>query len=119
MELIEAIQGYVFNFFGCHDCSKNFRNETAEYEDEIKESTDDIMYLWDGKAMNSILNHFNQQMIKICFQVHNQVNYRLAGDPTEDPKHPKIPFPSMSKCPKCRLNDTGFGDIVVFSNEEV
>ena len=34
------------------------------------------------------------------------VNARLAGDDTEDPKFPKIQFPSAEDCPKCR-NDEG------------
>ncbi|CAH2035309.1 unnamed protein product, partial [Iphiclides podalirius] len=34
---------------------------------------------------------------------HNEVNLRLAGDVTEDPEHPKIQFPSVAKCPECRL----------------
>ncbi len=47
------------------------------------------------------------------------MNYRLAGDATEDPQHPKILFPSKFKCPQCYLNDTGTGDSTVFSNTDV
>lgn len=36
------------------------------------------------------------------WNAHNQVNKRLAGDPTEDPAFPKIQFPSINSCTACR-----------------
>ena len=33
--------------------------------------------------------------------VHNTVNDRLAGGPTEDPKHPKGHFPTRAQCRTC------------------
>lgn len=35
------------------------------------------------------------------WSAHNEVNQRLAGDATEDPKFPKIQFPSIDSCPQC------------------
>ncbi|EDW23799.1 GL23804 [Drosophila persimilis] len=35
------------------------------------------------------------------WEAHNEVNKRLAGDTTEDPKFPKIQFPSKKYCPAC------------------
>ncbi len=32
-----------------------------------------------------------------------RVNHRLHGDPTEDPGHPKVQFPSYTACPGCYL----------------
>jgi hypothetical protein len=37
--------------------------------------------------------------------VHNHVNKRLHGDETEDPKYPKIQFPSKSLCSNCQSNN--------------
>lgn len=34
--------------------------------------------------------------------VHNRVNKRLHGEITEDPKHPKIQFPSKYLCATCQ-----------------
>jgi hypothetical protein len=37
--------------------------------------------------------------------VHNLVNQRLHGDETEDPKYPKIQFPSADLCSNCHINN--------------
>ena len=40
------------------------------------------------------------------FSVHNHVNQRLQNDITEDPKHPKVLFPSADLCPTCQPSST-------------
>lgn len=42
-----------------------------------------------------------EEAILWLWAAHNEVNQRLAGDATEDPKFPKIQFPSVSSCPQC------------------
>jgi len=55
-------------------------------ENELKAPQDVVMWLWNA---------------------HNKVNRRLSGDITEDPKHPKIQFPSRAMCPRCRIEENG------------
>lgn len=84
-EVLEAMLGYIKNFFGCADCSKHFQ-EMAKKNDlhGVSELNSSIIWLWIA---------------------HNEVNKRLAGDATQDPEHPKIQFPSQENCPKCRDGD--------------
>lgn len=84
-EVLEAMHGYIKNFFGCADCSKHFQQMALK--NDMKSVTDlnsSIIWLWVS---------------------HNEVNRRLAGDETEDPEHPKIQFPSLENCPKCKNDD--------------
>lgn len=37
------------------------------------------------------------------WKIHNRANVHLHGDATEDPRHPKIQFPSYEACPACRI----------------
>ena len=58
-----------------------------------------IVYLWKSKIfflrLNLCISPYNHL-------VHNRVNKRLHGDITEDPKHPKVQFPSKYLCTTCR-----------------
>ncbi|CAG4929957.1 unnamed protein product [Parnassius apollo] len=81
--VLKAMHGYVKYFFGCTECSEHFQVMAARNRlFDVKENDKAVLWLWIS---------------------HNEVNLRLAGDITEDPKHPKIQFPSVSKCPECRL----------------
>ena len=42
-----------------------------------------------------------QAAVLWLWQAHNKANARLSGDPTEDPRHPKVQFPGAELCPKC------------------
>ncbi|XP_016991027.1 sulfhydryl oxidase 1-like [Drosophila rhopaloa] len=86
-KILLAIHGFVEFFLRCTDCSEHFlemakrRNMNA-----VKTYDEQILWLWEA---------------------HNEVNQRLAGDPiTEDPKFPKIQFPSVKNCPTCRNNNS-------------
>lgn len=81
-EVLEAMHGYIKNYFGCSECSQHFQ-QMAEKNRIWKVSTkeDAILWLWSS---------------------HNEVNKRLAGDATEDPEHPKTQFPSTGDCAQCR-----------------
>ncbi|XP_041368961.1 sulfhydryl oxidase 2-like isoform X2 [Gigantopelta aegis] len=79
-EVLLAIRGYMKNFFGCAECSKNFYKMAVTLEKEVKQSQDAVLWLWSA---------------------HNKANKRLHGQPSEDPLFPKIQFPSQTTCPKC------------------
>ncbi|XP_043465984.1 sulfhydryl oxidase 2-like [Leptopilina heterotoma] len=87
LQVLKAMHGYIKNFFGCRWCKEHFVEMAEErHLFEVKSFDENILWLW---------------------RAHNQVNKRLAGDETEDPKHRKIQFPAASDCPSCRDgNDT-------------
>lgn len=84
LEVLHAILGYVTYFFGCEDCSKHFQEMAARSMHEVFSPQDSVLWLW---------------------RAHNEANKRLSGDPTEDPYHVKIQFPSHDTCPTCRNKD--------------
>lgn len=84
-EILDAMFGYIKNYFGCADCSKHFQEMALKNDMKgVEDLNSSIIWLW---------------------VAHNQVNKRLAGDSTEDPEHPKIQFPSRLNCPKCYDED--------------
>lgn len=81
-EVLDAMLGYVKNFFGCADCSRHFQEMVIDKDMNGVSSLDSsILWLW---------------------MAHNTVNKRLAGDSTEDPEFPKVQFPTSERCPSCR-----------------
>lgn len=87
-EVLDAMHGYIKNFFGCADCSKHFQQMAVEKDMNSVSSLDSaVLWLW---------------------MAHNAVNKRLAGDSTEDPEYPKIQFPLPERCSACRNADSTF-----------
>uniref|UniRef100_A0A2P2I507 Sulfhydryl oxidase n=2 Tax=Hirondellea gigas TaxID=1518452 RepID=A0A2P2I507_9CRUS len=85
LETLRAIHAFVKYFFSCTHCSQHFQEMFAlDAETMIKSHDDSIMWLWKG---------------------HNEVNKRIAGDASEDRKHPKVQFPPKTLCPKCWSED--------------
>lgn len=81
-EVLDAMLGYVKNFFGCADCSRHFQEMVVDKDMNAVSSADSsILWLW---------------------MAHNTVNKRLGGDSTEDPEFPKVQFPTSEHCPLCR-----------------
>ncbi|KAI8127658.1 hypothetical protein FF38_03198 [Lucilia cuprina] len=81
LEVLQAMHGYIKYFFGCTDCSEHFQAMAVRRKIwSVPSKEEAILWLW---------------------AAHNEVNQRLAGDATEDPKFPKIQFPSVSSCPQC------------------
>jgi len=76
----DAILGYVKHFFSCKDCAQHFLNGANTLAYHPHSDKDAIYWLW---------------------TLHNMANRRLADDITEDPKHPKIQWPSKKNCPQC------------------
>merc|ERR1719225_212406 len=74
---------YVYYFFSCRHCADNFRKKVNRLGFLPVNPRDSILWLW---------------------QIHNMANAKLKGDPTEDPQHPKIIWPSTTDCPNCRTD---------------
>ncbi|CAF3443271.1 unnamed protein product [Rotaria sp. Silwood1] len=81
-EIPLAIKNYIKHFFGCRQCSINFMKETINITQlNSQNKREAIIYLW---------------------KIHNSVNKRLRGKVTEDPKYPKVQFPSKKLCTTCQ-----------------
>ena len=78
------MRAYITSFFGCRECSVNFNKGARYIEERVRRPDDGILYLW---------------------IMHNRANYRLHGDITEDPSHPKIQFPGQDLCSECYVDD--------------
>ncbi|XP_053982149.1 sulfhydryl oxidase 1 isoform X1 [Hylaeus volcanicus] len=84
-KILEAMHGYIKQFFGCADCSEHFIEMAAKKKMfDVSNTNDSILWLWSA---------------------HNEVNARLSGDGTEDPKHKKIQYPAAKHCPNCRYEN--------------
>ena len=81
-KILETMYGYVQHFFGCADCAQHFVQMAAKNKMfDVSSANDSILWLWSA---------------------HNEVNRRLSGDPTEDPEHKKVQYPTAEHCPSCR-----------------
>merc|ERR1719362_2852899 len=79
----KTMVNYVYYFFSCRHCADNFRKKVNMMGFLPSSPRDSILWLW---------------------QIHNMANAKLKGDPTEDPQHPKIIWPSTTDCPDCRTD---------------
>ncbi|XP_055397502.1 sulfhydryl oxidase 2 [Bubalus kerabau] len=86
--VLQTIRRYVHVFFGCKECGEHFEEMAKESIDSVKTPDQAILWLW---------------------KKHNLVNSRLAGHPSEDPKFPKVPWPSPDLCPACHEEIKGLG----------
>ncbi|KAM6182361.1 sulfhydryl oxidase 2 [Erethizon dorsatum] len=78
--VLQAVRRYVRTFFGCQECGQHFEEMAAESLDAVKSLDQAVLWLW---------------------RQHNAVNGRLAGQLSEDPKFPKVPWPTPDLCPAC------------------
>lgn len=80
LEVLQAMHGYIKNYFGCTECAEHFQEmATKNHIWSVASKEDAVLWLWSA---------------------HNEVNKRLAGDETEDSDFPKLQFPS--NCDACR-----------------
>ncbi|KAJ7308489.1 hypothetical protein JRQ81_009043 [Phrynocephalus forsythii] len=84
--VLRTMQKYVQDFFGCRACAQHFDEMARESLDSVKTLDDAVLWLWEK---------------------HNVVNARLAGDLSEDPKFPKVQWPTPDICPACHLGTHG------------
>ncbi|KAM9129104.1 sulfhydryl oxidase 1 [Pangshura tecta] len=80
LEVLGAMRGYVWSFFGCRECAQHFEGMAAESMDKVRSVDEAALWLWSR---------------------HNQVNARLAGTETEDPQFPKLQWPPPELCSPC------------------
>uniref|UniRef100_A0A8C8ZMN8 Sulfhydryl oxidase n=1 Tax=Prolemur simus TaxID=1328070 RepID=A0A8C8ZMN8_PROSS len=78
--VLQAVRRYVRTFFGCRECGEHFEEMATESLDSVKTLDQAVLWLW---------------------KKHNVVNGRLAGHLSEDPKFPKVPWPTPDLCPAC------------------
>ena len=84
--VLDAMLGYIKNFFGCDDCVRHFVEAVEDGEAikrEVKDKNTSILFLW---------------------RIHNRVNVRLKGDITDDLKFPKEVWPNKQHCTDCYNN---------------
>lgn len=81
--VLYAMRDYIINFFGCSDCAQHFKQMATDLESELIHPNSSVLWLW---------------------RAHNKVNKRLKGEPSEDPAHPKRPYPYRNECPECYEN---------------
>ncbi|XP_028939887.1 sulfhydryl oxidase 2 [Antrostomus carolinensis] len=78
--VLQVMRRYIHHFFGCKACAQHFEEMAKESMDSVKTFDKAVLWLWEK---------------------HNVVNNRLAGDLTEDPKFPKVQWPTPDICPTC------------------
>lgn len=78
--VLEVMRRYIHHFFGCKACAQHFEEMAKESMDSVQTLDKAVLWLWEK---------------------HNVVNNRLAGDLTEDPKFPKVQWPTPDLCPAC------------------
>uniref|UniRef100_A0A8C4Y5W8 Sulfhydryl oxidase n=2 Tax=Gopherus evgoodei TaxID=1825980 RepID=A0A8C4Y5W8_9SAUR len=78
--VLQIMRRYIQHFFGCKACAQHFEEMAKESMDSVKTLDKAVLWLWEK---------------------HNVVNDRLAGDPSEDPKFPKVQWPTPDLCPEC------------------
>lgn len=80
-DVLKVMRRYIQQFFGCRECAEHFEEMAKESMDSVKSADGAVLWLW---------------------QKHNVVNNRIAGAPSEDPKFPKVQWPTHDLCPSCR-----------------
>ncbi|XP_039714725.1 sulfhydryl oxidase 2 isoform X2 [Pteropus medius] len=96
--VLQAIRGYVRTFFGCRECGEHFEEMARESMAAVETPDQAVLWLW---------------------RKHNLVNSRLAGQLSEDPKFPKVPWPTPDLCPACHEETNGLdswdeGQVLLF-----
>ncbi|XP_029392648.1 sulfhydryl oxidase 2 isoform X1 [Mus pahari] len=96
--VLQTIRRYIRTFFGCKECGEHFEEMAKESMDSVKTPDQAVLWLW---------------------RKHNMVNSRLAGHLSEDPKFPKVPWPTPDLCPACHeeikgLDSWNEGQVLVF-----
>ena len=102
-DVAQTIANYVINFFGCSDCVENFKKEIEDFP--IPEGVDDEDLPQidstndkddnDEADLDPEANKISQEQVLWLWELHNSVNKRLASDPNQDPKFPKVQFPTI------------------------
>ena len=97
-----GMRSYIGAFFRCSECRVHFLRHSAHLESEVDSDhgPSGVTWLW---------------------RIHNKVNNRLHGDPTEDARHPKVQFPTYGSCSSCHKHEpaNNFDREMAWSEPEV
>ncbi|XP_039231705.1 sulfhydryl oxidase 2 isoform X1 [Drosophila yakuba] len=81
-----GLYGLAKYFYGCQDGAKHFMKlAKRRMIAQVTSHDEEILWLW---------------------EIHNEVNEKLAGDASEDPRFPKVQFPERKHCPECYSEDS-------------
>jgi len=102
-QMHDSIYAFITNFFACSNCVENFKMEYKKIPPPKKGSP-----------------NYNKQEVLWLWELHNDVNARLAGDITEDPEYPKQQVPLYMDCPACYYQEptTGLNHTEIPWNKE-
>ncbi|KAA3671540.1 thiol oxidase [Paragonimus westermani] len=105
-----AMNRFIPRFFSCNVCAFHFAANSAN----IARANESILptnrmlpdpadFTWNASILAILPEapHCPSSEVLWLNAVHNRVNKRLSGAVTEDPKAPKIIFPSIQACPEC------------------
>ncbi|XP_075041940.1 sulfhydryl oxidase 2 [Mixophyes fleayi] len=84
--VLKTMRRYIREFFGCRECAQHFEAMAKESVDTVKTMDEAVLWLW---------------------RKHNMVNKRLAGAQSEDPKSPKVQWPTPDMCSSCHEEING------------
>ncbi|CDW52329.1 FDX-ACB and Thioredoxin and Evr1 Alr and tRNA-syn t 2d and Methyltransf 11 domain containing protein [Trichuris trichiura] len=101
--ILNAINGYVQEFFGCRECAKNFGKAAVKIDTEVTQPHDVVIWLW--KSHNRANNFLKGTALFNWFQRAHERSVFVVGTLTDDPSHPKAQFPTEKLCPECRTVD--------------
>ncbi|MBN3301594.1 QSOX2 oxidase, partial [Amia calva] len=95
LAVLRTMRRYIGTFFGCQECGRHFEEMAKESLEQVKTHNEAVLWLWSK---------------------HNQVNNRLAGALSEDPRFPKTQWPTPDLCPACHEETEG---LHVWNEEKV
>ncbi|KAL4623332.1 sulfhydryl oxidase 2 [Arapaima gigas] len=95
LAVLQTMRRYIGTFFGCRECGQHFEAMAKESLQQVKSLDEAVLWLW---------------------RKHNQVNSRLAGALSEDPRFPKAQWPTPDLCPTCHEEQEG---LHVWNEEKV
>ncbi|XP_063791900.1 sulfhydryl oxidase 2 [Pseudophryne corroboree] len=84
--VLKTMRRYIKEFFGCRECAQHFEAMAEASVETVKTMDEAVLWLW---------------------RTHNVVNNRLAGAESEDPKSPKVQWPTPALCSACHEETHG------------
>ncbi|EQB77106.1 sulfhydryl oxidase 2 [Camelus ferus] len=117
--VLQTIRRYVHLFFGCKECGKHFEEMAKESLDSVKTRDQAILWLWKKhNLVNSRLAE-GRKVVQAPQRSAAKQPDETAGHPSEDPKFPKLPWPTPDLCPDCHeeikgLNTWNEGQVLLF-----
>uniref|UniRef100_A0A3Q2I5K4 Sulfhydryl oxidase n=1 Tax=Equus caballus TaxID=9796 RepID=A0A3Q2I5K4_HORSE len=139
--VLQTIRRYVHTFFGCKECGEHFEEMAKESMDSVKTPDQAVLWLW--KKHNQVNNRLAEvirlvgkgdvhcRAVRLAVQGTDRTDSRNrggcrtvvrnteAGHLSEDPKFPKVPWPTPDLCPACHeeikgLDSWNEGQVLLF-----